>query len=186
MKWYYAKGGSQQGPVSSEDLQAKISSGELAASDLIWRDGMKDWLPVSQVGDFGSHVPSAGAIQPTAGASPGAENLYRAPVAPTAAPGAAAPAGSGKATAALVLGILAVVFGLCGCYGIMISLPCGIIAIVMGNGARKDIAMNPALQSEEGKAKTGVLLGWIGLALGIVFTIAIFALGFGSAMMENM
>jgi hypothetical protein len=186
MKWYYAKGGSQQGPVSTEDLQAKISSGELAPSDLIWRDGMKDWLPVSQVGDFGSHVPSAEASQPAAGgASPTAESPYQAPVSPTAAPGAAAPVGSGKATAALVLGILAVVFGLCGCYGIMISLPCGIIAIVMGNGARKDIAMNPALQSEEGKAKTGVLLGWIGLGLGIVFTIAIFALGFGSAMMEG-
>jgi hypothetical protein len=71
MKWYYAKGGSQQGPVSTEDLQAKVSSGELAASDLIWRDGMKDWLPVSQVGDFASFVPGAGASpQASAPASP--------------------------------------------------------------------------------------------------------------------
>lgn len=191
MKWYYAKGGSQQGPVSTEDLQAKVSAGELAASDLVWRDGMKDWLPVTQVGDFANYLPGAaspGAAArqaPASGDSPVAETPYQAPAAP-AAPVGAAPVGSGKATASLVLGIVAVVFGLCGCYGIMVSLPCGIIAIVLGNGVKKEIEMNPALQIDESKAKTGVLLGWIGLGLGVVFTIAIFGLGFGSAMLEEM
>ena len=98
MKWYYAKGGSQQGPVSTEDLQAKISRGELAASDLVWRDGMKDWLPLSQVGDFGSYLPAAPASQPPAApAAPAAGGQvqgspYAAPAAPSgAAPGAPIP-----------------------------------------------------------------------------------------------
>jgi len=95
MKWYYAKGGSQQGPVSTEDLQAKISSGELAASDLVWRDGMKDWLPLTQVGDFGSYLPGAAASQPPATPAAGGQvqsSPYAAPVAPSVgAPGPGAP-----------------------------------------------------------------------------------------------
>jgi hypothetical protein len=49
MNWYYAKGGSQLGPVSDEDLRAKLSSGELLPSDLVWREGMSDWKPASSV-----------------------------------------------------------------------------------------------------------------------------------------
>jgi len=86
MKWYYAKGGSQQGPVSTEDLQAKISAGELAASDLVWRDGMKDWLPVSQLGDFANYLPGAAAPQPPATPAAGGQvqsSPYAAPAAPS-------------------------------------------------------------------------------------------------------
>lgn len=98
MKWYYAKDGSQQGPVGTEDLQSKIAAGQVAATDLVWRDGMKDWLPVSEVGDFANYLPQAEAApappaqpgQLITGANPAAASPYQAPAAPSyggAAPG---------------------------------------------------------------------------------------------------
>jgi hypothetical protein len=85
MKWYYAKDGSQQGPLTTEDLQGKISRGELAAGDLVWRDGMKDWLPLSQVGDFANYLPAVGA-SPQVPASSAPAAPAQAPASPYAAP----------------------------------------------------------------------------------------------------
>jgi len=50
--WYYSKNGLQLGPVSQEDLSEKAKSGEVLSSDLIWREGMADWLPFAQVHEF--------------------------------------------------------------------------------------------------------------------------------------
>lgn len=67
MQWYYSKNGSQLGPVEQGELLAKISSGEVAQSDMVWREGMGDWLPVSKVNELvmvarptPSSAPSAG------------------------------------------------------------------------------------------------------------------------------
>jgi hypothetical protein len=49
MQWYYSKSGSQHGPISQEVMRSKISSGEIYQSDLVWREGMVDWLTVARV-----------------------------------------------------------------------------------------------------------------------------------------
>lgn len=41
--WYYAKDNQQLGPVSAAELKRLSSSGELAESDLIWKEGWDDW-----------------------------------------------------------------------------------------------------------------------------------------------
>lgn len=53
MQWYYSKNGSQIGPVEEDDLRAKLGSGEISPSDLVWRDGMTDWLPAGKVPELG-------------------------------------------------------------------------------------------------------------------------------------
>jgi hypothetical protein len=64
--WYYAKSGMQMGPVSGEELASKAASGEVSPSDLIWREGMGDWLPLSQVPEFAAGLtPSAPPAPPT-------------------------------------------------------------------------------------------------------------------------
>ncbi|MFM2196794.1 MAG: hypothetical protein RLZZ505_226 [Verrucomicrobiota bacterium] len=50
--WYYSKNGMQLGPLSQEELSAKVTGGEVHASDLIWREGMVDWKPLAQVPEF--------------------------------------------------------------------------------------------------------------------------------------
>ena len=86
MNWYYAKNGAQEGPVTTEALRAKIDSGEVAPTDLAWREGLADWLPVSKIPEFSRQdlppaVPGVPAAPPygQATAAP-----YTPPVAPAA------------------------------------------------------------------------------------------------------
>lgn len=77
-QWYYSKNGTQLGPVAQGELLAKLSSGEVAQSDLVWKEGMADWLPASQVAE----------LKVLASASPPAHGgaSAQAPVSPYAAP----------------------------------------------------------------------------------------------------
>ena len=47
MQWYYSKNATQQGPVTIDELRAKLASGEITATDMVWREGMPDWQPAS-------------------------------------------------------------------------------------------------------------------------------------------
>ena len=48
-EWYYALGNQQKGPVSLETLQRLASMGKLQRTDMVWREGMPQWKPASQV-----------------------------------------------------------------------------------------------------------------------------------------
>jgi serine/threonine protein kinase len=43
-QWFYARGGQKCGPVTSAELKAMARNGQLVASDLIWKEGMKEWV----------------------------------------------------------------------------------------------------------------------------------------------
>ena len=66
MEWFYIKDGEQVGPFTQEDLNNKKNSGEVAPTDLVWREGMADWLPIQQVAEFGG----SGAPSPAAAGAP--------------------------------------------------------------------------------------------------------------------
>jgi hypothetical protein len=44
-KWYYTRGGEKNGPVDSRDIKLLVVSGQLLPTDLIWKEGMKSWVP---------------------------------------------------------------------------------------------------------------------------------------------
>jgi hypothetical protein len=58
-QWYYAKDGNQNGPYGSDDMLLAIKTGEIAAQDLVWKDGMPDWKKVKDVPEL------AAAMRPT-------------------------------------------------------------------------------------------------------------------------
>ncbi len=64
MQWYYSKHGTQLGPVDISDLRNKIAIGEVAPTDLVWRDGMPDWVPSSRVPEL---QPAAAGPPPVVG-----------------------------------------------------------------------------------------------------------------------
>lgn len=47
--WYYAKDDNQHGPVDEHQLRQLVERGELQGDDLIWREGMEDWRPASEL-----------------------------------------------------------------------------------------------------------------------------------------
>lgn len=53
--WFFKKDGKKLGPVSSGQLKQLAHDGQLQPTDLIWKEGMKDWWPASKLpGVFGS------------------------------------------------------------------------------------------------------------------------------------
>lgn len=70
---------------------------------------------------------------------------------------------AGKATASLVLGIAGV---------FICPLVCSIPAIVLGSQARGEIERTPGLGGA-GMARVGIVLGWVGVAVGIVIAIVV-------------
>ena len=48
-EWYYAEDGEQLGPITEAELRLKAEQQKIQPDDLIWREGMNDWLPAAQV-----------------------------------------------------------------------------------------------------------------------------------------
>lgn len=62
MDWFYADTNhQQQGPVTEARLIELIQSGEVPQSSLVWREGMGDWVPASQV----LNLPVSNAMSPS-------------------------------------------------------------------------------------------------------------------------
>lgn len=47
--WYYTQGDISVGPVSALDLKQLASSGQIAPTDLVWKEGMSAWAPAEQL-----------------------------------------------------------------------------------------------------------------------------------------
>jgi len=48
-EWYYSSQGRKLGPISSATLKQLADTGQLALTDLVWRQGLTSWVPASQV-----------------------------------------------------------------------------------------------------------------------------------------
>ena len=47
--WFWAKDGQQNGPVEGGAIAKLVADATLGADDLIWKEGMAEWIPVSRV-----------------------------------------------------------------------------------------------------------------------------------------
>jgi hypothetical protein len=47
--WYFADGDVERGPITEAQLRTLIGTGNLAAEDLVWKEGMEDWMPAGEV-----------------------------------------------------------------------------------------------------------------------------------------
>jgi uncharacterized RDD family membrane protein YckC len=43
MEWFYSKNGEQLGPVSTEEFDRLVSTGDISAKSLVWKEGMVNW-----------------------------------------------------------------------------------------------------------------------------------------------
>ena len=170
MNWFYAKNGSQQGPVATEALKAMLARGEISPSDLIWRDGMSDWTPAGRVAEISS-VAAHPSIDVAPYNSP-APASYSAPTSYAATSSYSLgqlPPSQGLAVASMCCGIGSIVLSCCIPY---ISIFAAIAAIILGHKATTKIKANQA--SGAGMAKAGLITGYIGLVtslLMLVYTI---------------
>ncbi|MBS2027320.1 MAG: zinc-ribbon domain-containing protein [Deltaproteobacteria bacterium] len=92
VEWYVMINGEQVGPLSPDDLGAKIASNEVSDRSHVWRDGMAEWKRAADVDELAKHFappppPPKPAAPPRAPPSP-----PRMAPAPAPAPARAAPA----------------------------------------------------------------------------------------------
>jgi len=80
-----------------------------------------------------------------------------------------------KAMWSMILGIVSIV-----CCGIFAGIP----ALILGSSAKNEITASGGMQTGEGMAKAGVILGWISIALSILGVI--FALTTGALTNTNL
>ncbi|HEY0237334.1 MAG TPA: CCC motif membrane protein [Friedmanniella sp.] len=86
-----------------------------------------------------------------------------------------------RGVAVLVLGIVSIVFSWsCG-----LGLVPGIIAVVLGNGAQKEIDANPTAYSNAQQVRIGRILGIVGIALTVILLIIFIASGVVSSIANN-
>lgn len=48
-QWYFGENGRQSGPVEDAEFSALIAAQRITPATLVWRDGMREWVPLSQV-----------------------------------------------------------------------------------------------------------------------------------------
>lgn len=49
MNWFYESNGEQKGPVTDDELDSLVAQGVVLPTTLVWRDGLPNWTPLSQV-----------------------------------------------------------------------------------------------------------------------------------------
>lgn len=145
-KWYYSIGDERHGPVSIIDLRQLALAGQLTMHDLVWKEGMADWVPLALQPELQMLRVGVAGAQPGNGS--GATHLART---------------SGLAITSMTLGILGLPFSFC-TIGV-----CSIMAIVFGAVAMKDIARSRGLITGRGMAISGLVMGIIGTTGWLAF-----------------
>lgn len=63
-QWYYARGREKVGPFTAAQLKQLARSGQLARSDMVWKEGTAKWMQAAQVRGLFDSTPSHGGQRP--------------------------------------------------------------------------------------------------------------------------
>jgi len=163
MNWFYSKDGQQLGPVAFSEIQRLLSEGQITEESMVWQQGTPNWVKLSTV----LTAPAA----PSAPALPIEPVIPAATVAGNAIP-APAPVVAGKTNGFAITSLVLSILGLICCSVAVVNIG----AIIFGHLALSQIAKNPS-QGGKGLATAGLIIGYIGLALGIAVMIFQFTVG---------
>ncbi|MDZ4286762.1 MAG: DUF4190 domain-containing protein [Prosthecobacter sp.] len=152
MQYHISKDGTQIGPFSEGEVRQKLAGGEIAGSDLAWHEGLPEWQALSSL----LREPASGA-PPIPSSAPVPPPLFQG-VSPMPA---AQPSASGLAIGSMICGLLGLII-------FITSLP----AVIMGHIALSRIKTSGGTIGGRGMAVTGLITGYMILAL---FPIAIIA-----------
>jgi hypothetical protein len=172
MNWFYAKNGSQQGPLSTDEIKSRIAMGEIGPNDLAWREGMSDWMPVGQI----SELKVAPAASPSMEATPAFPSAS-SPASPYQAP-ASAPSmqvAPGQVIPSYLWQSIVVTLFCC--------LPAGIASIVYAakvEGLKASGNFAAAKEASDNAKKWAI----ISLVLGLVINLIVIALSFTGALQD--
>jgi hypothetical protein len=172
-QWYYAHDGKQSGPVPISELQRLAGNGQFdPEKDLVWQEGLPDWKPASTVPELSSLMPRA-TLEPAVEGGTAPPSPYESPSTttehPTPAPMTNVAPSNALAIASLICGLV----GFLTCFVWCLAIPLAIAAIITGHMASAKIAKDPSRFTGKGLARAGLITGYLGLLLTIIYTAAI-------------
>lgn len=141
--WFYGKDSAQHGPISDLEIRNLIATGQIEGTTMIWREGMAEWLPLSNVPE----LQSTGTTQPIQPPHP-----HHATLAPT----------SGLAIASLICGICATLFS-CLYIGFIFGIP----AAICGHLSIKKIKHSNSPIQGKGMAIAGIITGYLSIFISL-------------------
>jgi len=59
VQWYIGKGREQKGPFTQDDVNGMIARGEVGARDLVWKEGMAEWVAAADAAEFAEAIQAA-------------------------------------------------------------------------------------------------------------------------------
>ena len=156
MEYRVGRDGSELGAFSGEQLREGLQTGQFVPSDLAWRVGMQQWMPIEQALAW---MPGAQVLQGTVlPATPMAGGPVHVGVGVMPVPG--------TAIASLILGLFPVVA--CG-IGVILCVP----GVICGHMALSAINAPGARFDGRGLAITGLILNYFWLVLAALVILAI-------------
>ena len=158
MQWYYAKEDQQYGPISQSEMRGLLDAGAVQPSDMVWREGLKDWTPAADVSEFGLVYKAP--ISPPLAPSIASDSMANSPYAPPAYAGDLQPplTTSGLAVVSMILSIL----GLLTCFVPSIG------GVICGHLALREMAKPHARLRGRGMAIAGLIIGYLVVGLMVL------------------
>jgi hypothetical protein len=147
--WYYHQMGVNQGPVDLDQLQFLANSAQIGPMDLVWKQGLPEWLPAARIPGLFKTTGAPVVQAPVYGH--GSYEPHRHSEEPQTV--------SGLGIASLVLGILWI-----GGLG-------SVLAIIFGSIAIYQIRISKGRVTGTGLAIAGLVLGIVLLSLQIIVVI---------------
>lgn len=163
--WYYAPHRQRTGPVAESALRALAASGSLPPDTLVWTQGMAQWAPLASVPDLAPPPSTAFATPP--------------PVLPASTPGGV-PAPSNADSDAMTALVFSIV-GLASTVICCIPLVFSIVGVILGHRNLARPGLTPAARDRN---RLALVLGYLGIAITLVFPILLFLTGMGDAVGE--
>lgn len=156
--WYYSKDNQQMGPVAEEQLKTLLRTSALSASSLVWKEGMADWKPVTEIPELAVALttmpPRSGLVIPP---TPPSANPYSSPASQINRTYGNQPMVGQAINGG---GILAfAIFST-----VMCCLPTGVAGIVYAAQINSKLAMGDFLGAAE-SARLSKMWSWIGFGL---------------------
>lgn len=160
MNYYVIVNGAQQGPYQLHQLQSL----NITPTTMMWREGLPQWVPASQLPEVSHLFNSAPPQQPQYGQQIYGQQIY-------GQPGYGRPSGAAHENMmnrAILATVCAFLFS---CIGLIF----GIIAIVNANKANKAYAVGNDFEGDNANktAKTMSTIAFILAAVGLVFSDAL-------------
>jgi len=159
MDWYYAGNGQQLGPVSQDQLKELVKGGQVQGSDLVWNEGLADWVPLSTLPEFAI----AAEKSETAPAAPAAPAAPVPPVLTQATPPAQVSVANMGEKVPTYLWQSIVCLVLC-------CLPTGVAAVVYSTKVEPAQMKGDLAAAREASSKAKMWC-WISFGAGIILTL---------------